>query len=110
MVGPERFKDVAVLSIAAAALSNLVSNVPAVLLFKPIYPQISQGMVTGLVLASASTLAGNLTLLGSMANLIVIEQARRDGVEIGFVEYLMVGLPVTAITLALGIAWLRFLG
>ena len=77
--GPERLKNVAVLSVAAAVLSNLVSNVPAVLLFKPIYPQISQGMSTGLVLASASTLAGNLTLLGSIANLIVIEQARREG-------------------------------
>ena len=108
--GAEHFRNVAVLSIATAALSNLVSNVPAVLLFKPIYPQISQGMATGLVLASASTLAGNLTLLGSMANLIVIEQARREGIEVSFVEYLKVGLPVTAITLALDIAWLRFLG
>jgi Na+/H+ antiporter NhaD/arsenite permease-like protein len=108
--GATHFRNVAVLSIATAALSNLVSNVPAVLLFKPIYPQISQGMATGLVLASASTLAGNLTLLGSMANLIVIEQARREGIEIGSVEYLKVGLPVTAITLTLEIAWLRFLG
>ncbi|MGZ6253183.1 MAG: SLC13 family permease, partial [Candidatus Binataceae bacterium] len=91
--GPERLKNVAVLSVAAAVLSNLVSNVPAVLLFKPIYPQISQGMSTGLVLASASTLAGNLTLLGSIANLIVIEQARREGIEISFIDYLKVGLP-----------------
>ena len=108
-VGPERLKNVAVLSVAAAALSNLVSNVPAVLLFKPIYPQISQGMSTGLVLASASTLAGNLTLLGSIANLIVIEQARREGIEISFIDYLKVGLPVTLVTLAIDIAWLQFL-
>jgi len=107
--GPERLKNVAVLSVAAAALSNLVSNVPAVLLFKPIYPQISQGMSTGLVLASASTLAGNLTLLGSIANLIVIEQARREGIEISFIDYLKVGLPVTLVTLAIDIAWLQFL-
>ena len=108
-VGPERLKNVAVLSVAAAVLSNLVSNVPAVLLFKPIYPQISQGMSTGLVLASASTLAGNLTLLGSIANLIVIEQARREGIEISFIDYLKVGLPVTLVTLAIDIAWLQFL-
>jgi len=106
--GPERLKNVAVLSVVAAVLSNLVSNVPAVLLFKPIYPQISQGMSTGLVLASASTFAGNLTLLGSIANLIVIEQARREGIEIGFVDYLKVGVPVTLITLAIDIAWLQF--
>jgi len=104
--GPEKLKNVAVLSVAAAALSNLV-NVPAVLLFKPIYPQISQGMSTGLVLASASTFAGNLTLLGSIANLIVVEQARRQGIEITFLDYLKVGLPVTIITLAIDIAWLQ---
>jgi Na+/H+ antiporter NhaD/arsenite permease-like protein len=108
--GPERLKNVPLLSVVAAVLSNLVSNVPAVLLFKPIYPQISQGMSTGLVLASASTLAGNLTLLGSMANLIVIEQAHREGIEITFVDYLKVGVPVTLITLAIDVAWLRFLG
>jgi Na+/H+ antiporter NhaD/arsenite permease-like protein len=55
-MGPERLKNVALLSVLAAVLSNLVSNVPAMLLFKPIYPQISQGMSTGLALASASTL------------------------------------------------------
>ena len=108
--GPDRLKNVPLLSVVAAVLSNLVSNVPAVLLFKPIYPQISQGMSTGLVLASASTLAGNLTLLGSMANLIVIEQAHREGIEITFVDYLKVGVPVTLITLAIDVAWLRFLG
>ncbi len=108
--GPERLKSVATLSVVAAVLSNLVSNVPAVLLFKPIYSQISQGMSTALVLASASTLAGNLTLLGSIANLIVIEQAHREGITITFVDYLKVGLPVTIITLAIDIAWLRFFG
>jgi Na+/H+ antiporter NhaD/arsenite permease-like protein len=98
---------VAVLSVGSAVLSNLVSNVPAVLLFKPIYPQIRQGMSTGLVLASASTFAGNLTLLGSIANLIVVEQARREGIQIRFVDYLKVGLPVTIVTLAMDIAWLQ---
>ncbi len=107
-VGPERLKNVALLSVLAAVLSNLVSNVPAMLLFKPIYPQIIQGMSTGLALASASTLAGNLTLLGSLANLIVVEQARREGIEIGFVDYLKIGVPVTIITLAIDIAWLHF--
>src|SRR3984893_171223 len=105
--GPYKPNDIAVLSVAAAVLSNLVSNVPSVLLFKPIYPQIRQGISTGLALASASTFAGNLTVLGSMANLIVIEQARREGIAISFVEYLKVGLPVTLITLAIDIVWLQ---
>jgi Na+/H+ antiporter NhaD/arsenite permease-like protein len=107
--GPARLKNVATLSLGAAALSNLVSNVPAVLLFKPIYSQISQGMATGLVLASASTLAGNLTLLGSMANLIVVEQAQRQGIDITFVDYLKVGLPITIVTLVIDVVWLHFL-
>jgi Na+/H+ antiporter NhaD/arsenite permease-like protein len=105
--GPDELKNIAVLSVVAAVLSNLVSNVPSVLLFKPIYPQIKQGISTGLALASASTFAGNLTVLGSMANLIVIEQARREGITISFVDYLKVGLPVTIITLAIDIAWLQ---
>ena len=105
--GPDRLRNIALLSAIAAALSNLVSNVPAVLLFKPIYPQISRGMATALALASASTFAGNLTLVGSMANLIVVEQARREGIQIGFLEYLKVGVPVTIATLAVDIAWLQ---
>jgi Na+/H+ antiporter NhaD/arsenite permease-like protein len=105
--GPDKLKNIAVLSVAAAVLSNLVSNVPSMLLFKPIYPQIRQGISTGLALASASTFAGNLTVLGSMANLIVIEQARREGITISFVDYLKVGLPVTLITLAIDIAWIQ---
>lgn len=106
--GPQRLRNTAVLTVVVAILGNLVSNVPAVLLFRPIYPQLQQGPVTALVLASASTFAGNLTLLGSMANLIVVEQARREGVAITFGEYLKVGLPVTIITLAIDVAWLHF--
>ena len=56
------------------------------------------------VLAMASTLTGNLTLLGSVANLIVVETARAARVEIGFVEYCKVGVPLTLVTLLFG--WL----
>ena len=52
----------------------------------------------------ASTLAGNLTILGSVANLIVVEAAREARVEIGFLEYCRVGVPLTVLTLLLG--WL----
>ena len=98
------------LSVASAALSNLVSNVPAVLLFEPVMramPAASQQ--TGwLALAMSSTFAGNLTLLGSVANLIVVEHARREGVEVSFWEYCKAGVPVTLLTLGLGIAWLKW--
>ena len=59
-----------------------------------------------LALSMSSTLAGNLTILGSVANLIVVENARRAGTELGFVEYLKVGVPLTVLTTLVGVAWL----
>jgi len=94
----------AVLTVAAAMVSNLVSNVPAVLLLKPLVVGLPEPDRAWLVLAMASTLAGNLTLIGSVANLIVAEVAREQRVKIGFVEYLRVGVPLTVLTLLVG--WL----
>jgi len=94
------------LTITAAVLSNLISNVPAVMLFTRVVPHLPSPGTAWLVLAMASTLAGNLTLLGSIANLIVAEGARREGIRIGFVDYLKVGVPVTLVTLAFGVWWL----
>jgi len=54
----------------------------------------------------ASTLAGNFTLVGSVANLIVVQRARAQGVEIGFWEYLKVGAPLTVLTIVIGAFWL----
>jgi Na+/H+ antiporter NhaD/arsenite permease-like protein len=87
-------------------LSNLVSNVPAVLLFKPLLEVMPEKELAWLALAMSSTLAGNLTVLGSVANLIVVENARRAGTELSFVEYLKVGVPLTVLTTLVGIAWL----
>jgi Na+/H+ antiporter NhaD/arsenite permease-like protein len=94
----------AALTAVTAVLSNLVSNVPAVLLFKTVIPTFGEPTRAWLLLAMASTLAGNLTILGSVANLIVVEQARGAGIRIGFVEYSRVGVPVTLLTLLVG--WL----
>jgi Na+/H+ antiporter NhaD/arsenite permease-like protein len=91
-------------------LSNLVSNVPAVLLFKPLMEVMPRRELGWLALAMSSTLAGNLTLLGSVANLIVVENARRAGTNLGFLEYLKVGVPVTLLTTLVGIAWLLMVG
>ena len=101
---------VGLLSAASAGLSNLVSNVPAVLLFEPVMRHMSAAnqQTAWLALAMSSTLAGNLTILGSVANLIVVESARREGVAVSFWDYGKVGLPVTILTLALGVAWLTF--
>ncbi|MBY0275830.1 anion transporter [Candidatus Binatia bacterium] len=83
-------------------LSNLVSNVPAVMLLLPAatHPQ------AGAVLALASTLAGNLLVVGSIANIIVVEQAARLGVAIDWRTHARVGVPVTLATLAVAAAWL----
>jgi Na+/H+ antiporter NhaD/arsenite permease-like protein len=89
---------------ATAVASNLVSNVPAVMLMRPFIGQGEAGLWE--LLALSSTFAGNLTLLGSVANLIVAEQAGRLGIRMGFVDYLKAGLPLTLASLAIGTAWL----
>jgi Na+/H+ antiporter NhaD/arsenite permease-like protein len=79
----------------------MVSNVPAVMLLAPLVPTLPDPNRMWVLLAMASTLAGNLTLVGSMANLIVAEQARK-GAPLGFAEYLKVGVPLTLLTLGCG--------
>jgi Na+/H+ antiporter NhaD/arsenite permease-like protein len=103
-----RSSPIAMLSAASAILSNLVSNVPAVLLFKPIIPDMPGEIqeTAWLALAMSSTLAGNLTVLGSVANLIVVEKARKSGVIITLADYCRAGIPVTIVTLLIGMAWL----
>jgi Na+/H+ antiporter NhaD/arsenite permease-like protein len=103
-------RPVDLLSLVSAGLSNLVSNVPAVLLLEPVVQAMAPPSRESawLALAMSSTLAGNLTVLGSVANLIVVEQARREGVAISFWDYCKVGIPLTVLTLALGVAWLEF--
>lgn len=96
----------AALTSVAAVLSNVISNVPAVMLFIPLVPQLPDPHRSWLVLAMASTLAGNLTLVGSIANLIVAEGSRRIS-PLGFIEYLKVGVPVTLLTLTAGLLMLR---
>jgi Na+/H+ antiporter NhaD/arsenite permease-like protein len=103
-------QPVGLLSLVATFLSNLVSNVPAVLLMEPVLKAIPAASreTAWLALAMSSTLAGNLTVLGSVANLIVLENGHREGVRVSFWEYCKVGVPLTILTLALGIAWLEF--
>jgi Na+/H+ antiporter NhaD/arsenite permease-like protein len=97
----------AMLALVSAALSNIVSNVPTVLVLKPFVAALPHPGRAWLVLAMASTLAGNLTIVGSIANLIVVERARRQRVEINFWTYLKLGLPVTLITIAIGVWWMH---
>jgi Na+/H+ antiporter NhaD/arsenite permease-like protein len=89
-----------------AVLSNIISNVPAVLALKPFVQGLIDQHRIWLVIAMSATLAGNLTLVGSVANLIVAERARAAGIEMPFWAYCRAGIPLTAITLAIGAWWL----
>ena len=89
-----------------ALLSNVVSNVPAVMLLRTLVVDFPDPRAGWLLLAMASTLAGNLTITGSVANIIVVERAAAEGVQVGFADYFRIGLPVTLITLVLGSLWL----
>ncbi len=107
LTGSLHLSNVFVLSGVAAFLSNLVSNVPAVLLFKPFVAHLADPQRAWMTLAMASTFAGNLTVLGSVANLIVIQQARPK-VRIGFWEYFRVGAPLSILTILLGAGWIAW--
>jgi Na+/H+ antiporter NhaD/arsenite permease-like protein len=114
LLTPEFFARIGVLHLdrttylsgVTAVLSNLVSNVPAVLMIKPFVAGLPDHATAWLTIAMASTLAGNFTILGSIANLIVVQKAAARGVVIGFWDYFRVGAPLTLITLAAGTLWL----
>jgi len=90
------------LFIVTVVLSNLVSNVPATMLLLPA----ASHPLAGPILALSSTLAGNLIIVGSIANIIVVDQARALGVELGWKEHARAGVPVTLATLAIAAGWL----
>jgi len=100
--GGVRLDQPAWLFMVSALLSNLVSNVPAVMLLLPYAGHLQAGPV----LALSSTLAGNLLIVGSIANIIVVDQASRFGVTVTWGEHARVGLPVTILTLTAAAVWL----
>ena len=106
----ERFnlQHLGVFTLVTAILSNLVSNVPAVMLLKSLASQFADTHSAWLILAMASTLAGNLTITGSVANIIVVERAPKEAV-ITFFDYFRIGLPVTLLTLLFGWLWLSWI-
>jgi Na+/H+ antiporter NhaD/arsenite permease-like protein len=111
LIGPSLFTAILslqlerapVLAAVTAVLSNLVSNVPAVLVLKPFVASLHDPQRAWLLVAMAATLAGNFTLLGSVANLIVVQVARADGITISFWDYFKIGAPLTIITIVIGL-------
>jgi Na+/H+ antiporter NhaD/arsenite permease-like protein len=81
-------------------LSQVVSNVPFTVVMLPLM-KTANSEILWLALASASTLAGNATIIGAMANLIVIESAESKGVKIKFMEFFRIGIVVTILSMLL---------
>jgi Na+/H+ antiporter NhaD/arsenite permease-like protein len=100
------FANTYVLTADTAVLSNIISNVPAVLALKPFVLGLPDQHRIWLVIAMSATLAGNLTPVGSVANLIVAERARAAGIHVSLWAYCRAGIPITLVTLALGAWWL----
>ncbi|MBI5630676.1 MAG: anion transporter [Elusimicrobia bacterium] len=92
-------------SAASAAVSNLVSNVPCVIFFSNLLPRIGEHPALWLALAMSSTIAGNLTIIGSVANLIVFESAKGSA-RVGFWEYFRAGAPMTILLIIIGTIYL----
>jgi Na+/H+ antiporter NhaD/arsenite permease-like protein len=89
-------------------LSNLISNVPAVMLLAPFVESVGETSLW-LALAASSTLAGNATILGAAANVIVAENGEKLGVNMPFWRFLKAGLPITIVTLILSVLILELL-
>ena len=97
-------REVGVFSVVTALLSNVVSNVPATMLLLPS----AKHPLSGVLLGLSSTLAGNLFIVGSIANIIVVRLARPLGVAIDFRTHFRTGLPVTLVTLLIAAGWLAY--
>lgn len=89
-------------------VSNGIGNVPAVILITTVWSDAPQGALYGLALLS--TLAGNLLLVGSLANLIVAERAAACGIRIGFGDFARVGIPIALASMAVATLWLGTTG
>jgi Na+/H+ antiporter NhaD/arsenite permease-like protein len=98
-----RWTTAAAVSGVMVVLSNLISNVPAVMLWRNVVPKLPDPALVWQAMAMSATFAGNLLLVGSMANLIVAERAEARGVRVGYWEYARAGIPVTVATIAWGV-------
>jgi Na+/H+ antiporter NhaD/arsenite permease-like protein len=102
---PDRLSVLAPLTLVA---SNTIGNVPAVILLLTAWPSPSPEALYGLALLS--TLAGNLLIVGSLANIIVAERAASVGVRLGFLDHARSGIPITVLTMGIACLWLWLFG
>jgi Na+/H+ antiporter NhaD/arsenite permease-like protein len=89
-------------------MSNTIGNVPSVILLMQIWPNPPKGALYGLALLSS--LSGNLLLVGSLSNILVVERAADFGVNLSFAEHAKVGIPITLLSIAFAVFWLAWMG
>lgn len=106
-IGNGAVPSVGVLTLFSAVMANLFSNVPSVMLIGELLP--AGNLDLWITLAVASTMAGNATLLGAAANIIVEDEGEKHGVKLNFWRYLRVGLPVSVVTLVISAVYLTLL-
>ncbi|WP_400240008.1 ArsB/NhaD family transporter [Methanomethylophilus alvi] len=106
-MGDGNVPSIGVLSGFSTVLANLVSNVPSVMLIGQLLPE--GDMVLWITLAITSTFAGNLTLIGAAANIIVEDEGEKHGIRMDFFRYLRVGIPIAVITIVIATAYLYML-
>jgi len=99
MIGSQAFATVPAILTMSVIVSQFISNVPFVALFQPMVVQAGGGVPALLALAAGSTIAGNLTILGAASNVIIIQNAERQGITLTFREFLRVGVPLVLIQL-----------
>lgn len=103
------FLNIFSFSFAMGVFSNIVSNVPAVMLFAPFIKSLGNSYEYWITAAMSSTFAGNFTIIGSVANIIVVEIAAKNGIKISFIQFFKVGSIVTIITILTGSLWLSWI-
>jgi Na+/H+ antiporter NhaD/arsenite permease-like protein len=91
-------------------VSQFISNVPFVALFQPLVQLAGTGTARLMALAAGSTLAGNLTILGAASNVIIVQNAEKQGETITFFEFMKLGLPLTIIQIVIFAGWLAVVG
>jgi Na+/H+ antiporter NhaD/arsenite permease-like protein len=99
-VGRSVVSSVPMILATSVVISQFVSNVPFVALFQPMILQAGGNTAQLMALAAGSTIAGNLTILGAASNVIIIQNAEKQGETLTFWEFARVGIPLTAIQVA----------
>jgi Na+/H+ antiporter NhaD/arsenite permease-like protein len=105
-IDPGSVSSVPVILGTAIVVSQFISNVPFVALFQPMILQAGGTTAQLMALAAGSTLAGNLTILGAASNVIIIQNAEKEGHTLTFMEFAKVGIPLTIIQVVIYWIWL----